>query len=95
MGTMLWLHTIVMVLSLVFEIVLFGRIGVLIGLGAIMVLLALIGCAVLPVAYVIGWLAHCLFSQTTIPVEMAVRVLALLFEANLFAWVVMLSIWPF
>ena len=46
----------------------------------------------LPVGHVCGSLAHRLFADSTISVSTATQVLAVLFEFNLFAWVVVLSL---
>ena len=92
MSAMLWSHAIVMVAMLVVEILLFGAPGVLIGLGLVAALLAIMPVVVLPAAYLIGWLAHRLFDRTRISVEMAVRVIAILFEVNLLGWVLFTSL---
>ena len=91
-GAMLWSHAIVMVAMLAFEVLLFGPPGVWIGLGLIAAMLVIMPVVVLPVAYFIGWLAHRLFDQTSISVEMAVRVFAILFEVNLLGWVLFASL---
>ena len=91
-SAMLWSHAIVMVAMLVAEILIFGPPGVWIGLGLVAAMLAIMPVVVLPVAYIIGWLAHRLFDRTVISVEMAVRVLSILFEVNLLGWVVFASL---
>jgi hypothetical protein len=92
MSVMLWSHAAVMVVALVTEILLFGPLGVWIGLAAVAGLLAIMPVIVLPSAYVIGWMAHRLFHPGTIRVEIAVRVFALLFEVNLLGWVLFASL---
>ncbi|MBC8113782.1 MAG: hypothetical protein H7062_05355 [Candidatus Saccharimonas sp.] len=92
MSAMLWSHAVVMVVVLVFEILHFGPPGVLIGLGLDAALLVIMPVVVLPAAYLIGWLAHRLFDRTSITVEMAVRVFAILFEVNLLGWVLFASL---
>jgi len=92
MSAMLWLHSLVMVVVLVFEILQFGSPGVWIGLALDAALLVVMPVVVLPSAYVIGWLAHRLFDRTLISVEMAVRVFAILFEVNLLGWVLFASL---
>ena len=91
-SAMLWSHAVVMVAAVVVEILLFGPPGVWIGLGVVAGLLAIMPVVVLPSAYVIGWLAHRLFDPSTIPVEIAVRVFAILFEVNLLGWVLFASL---
>ncbi len=91
-SAMLWSHAVVMVAALVVEILLFGPAGVWIGLGVVAGLLAMMPVVVLPSAYVIGWLAHRLFAPSSIPVEVAVRVFAIVFELNLLGWVLFASL---
>ena len=91
-SAMLWSHAVVMVAAVVVEILMFGPAGVWIGLGVVAGLLAMMPVVVLPSAYVIGWLAHRLFAPGTIPVEMAVRVFAIVFEVNLLGWVLFASL---
>ena len=92
MTATLWSHAVVMVAALVVEILLFGPPGVWIGLALDAALLVIMPVVVLPAAYVIGWLAHRLFDRTSISVEMAVRVFAILFEVNLLGWVLFASL---
>ena len=92
MSATLWLHAVVMVAALVVEILLFGPPGVWIGLALDAALLVIMPVVVLPAAYLIGWLAHRLFDQTSISVEMAVRVFAILFEVNLLGWLLFASL---
>ena len=94
-SAMLWSHAVVMVAAVVVEILMFGPAGVWIGLGVVAGLLAMMPVVVLPSAYLIGWLAHRLFAPSTIPVEVAVRLFAILFEVNLLGWVLFasLSMW--
>lgn len=91
-SVMLWSHAIVMVAAVGVEIALFGSTGVWIGLGVVAVLLFVMAPVVLPSAYLIGCLSHRLFHQTTMSVEVAVRLFTILFEANLFGWVLVASI---
>ena len=91
-SAMLWSHAVVMVAALAIEVLLFGPTGVWIGLGVVAALLAMMPVVVLPAAYVIGWLAHRLFAPSSIPVEAAVRVFAILFEVNLLGWVLFASL---
>ena len=91
-SAMLWSHAVVMVAALVVEILLFGPPGVWIGLGVVAGLLAMMPVVVLPSAYIIGWLAHRLFAPSSIPVEVAVRLFAILFEINLLGWVLFASL---
>lgn len=92
LSAMLWSHAVVSVVALVVEIAMFGPLGVWIGLGAVAALLTLIPILVLPTAFVIGWLAHRLFDRTTIRVEVAVRIFAIVFEANLLGWLLVASL---
>ena len=92
MSATLWSHAVVMVAALMVEILLFGPPGVWIGLALDAALLVIMPVVVLPTAYLIGWLAHRLFDQTSISVEMAVRVFAILFEVNLLGWVLFTSL---
>ena len=92
MSAMLWSHAVVMVATLVVEILLFGSVGVWIGLAAVAGLLVMMPVVVLPSAYVIGWLSHRMFATSTVPVEMAIRVFSILFEVNLLGWVVFASL---
>ena len=91
-SAMLWSHAVVMVAALAVEILLFGPAGVWIGLGVVAGLLAMMPVVVLPAAYLIGWLAHRLFFPSSIPVEVAVRLFAILFEINLLGWVLFVSL---
>lgn len=92
LNSLLWSHAVVMVLVLSLELTVFGPAGIWVGLGAVAGLLAVMPVIVLPSAYFLGWLAHRLFHQTNVPVEVAVRIFAMLFEANLFGWIVMASL---
>lgn len=91
-SAMLWSHAVTMAATLGFEVLIFGPAGVVIGLGLVAAMLAILPAVVLPVAFLIGSLAHRLFDQTLIAVPMAIRVLAILFEVNLFGWVVFTSL---
>lgn len=91
-SAMLWSHTVVMVAAVVVEILMFGPAGVWIGLGVVAGLLAMMPVVVLPSAYLIGWLAHRLFDPSSIPVEVAVRIFAIVFELNLLGWVLFASL---
>ena len=91
-NAMLWSHAVVMVAALAVEVLLFGPAGVFIGLGVVAGLLAMMPVVVLPAAYVIGWLAYRLFAPSSIPVEVAVRVFAIVFEVNLLGWVLFASL---
>lgn len=91
-SAMLWSHAAVVVVVLVFAIQQFGPPGVWIGLALDAALLVIMPVVVLPSAYIIGWLAHRLFDQTSVSVEMAVRVFAILFEVNLLGWVLFASL---
>lgn len=82
-STMLWSHALVAIVSLVFAISQFGAPGVWIGLAMVALLLAIMPVVALPTAYLIGWLAHRLFSTSTIPVGAAIRMMSILFEVNL------------
>jgi len=91
-GAMLWSHAVMMVLMLAFEVLLFGPVGVWIGLGLVAAMLAILPAVILPTAYLIGWLAHRLFAASSISVELAVRMFAIVFELNLLGWVLFASL---
>lgn len=90
--TMLVSHVVVMVLTLTFEICAFGPAGIFIGILVVLVLAALMAPITIPVSYLIGWATHRLLSHTTMQVDLFVRLLVILFEANLFGWIILTSI---
>jgi hypothetical protein len=62
------------------------------GFGITGILAAAIPFVIVPATAAIGFFAHLIFHRTQVPIPTLVRVLAILFEASLLGWIVLIAI---